>query len=70
MCGRSVDIILLLPLVPRCLVTIDVYNGACFYMLCWIDRVWSSRECTCSACDLSVHISVPCIGFISPHLRV
>ena len=29
--------------------------------LCWIDRVWSSTECACCACDPSVHISVPSI---------
>ena len=43
-------------------------------VLCWIDRVWSYKECACCACDPSV-IS---IGFVyvfvcqklSPHLRV
>ena len=47
-------------------------------MLCWIDSVWTSRECVCCACDPSVHLSVPYIGFVydfvyrtlSPHLRV
>ena len=29
-------------------------------VLCWIDRVWSSKECVCCACDLSV----PSIGFV------
>ena len=46
--------------------------------LCWIDRVWSSKECACCACDPSVYLSVPNIGFVyvcvcrklSPHLRV
>ena len=28
--------------------------------LCWIDRVWSSTECACCACDPSV---VPSLGF-------
>ena len=28
-------------------------------VLCWIDRVWSSKECVCCACDHSVHLSVP-----------
>ena len=45
---------------------------------CWIDRVWSSKDCACCACDPSVHLSVPSIGFVcvfvcrklSPHLRV
>ena len=32
-------------------------------MLCWIDRVWSSKECACCACDPSVHLSVLSIGF-------
>ena len=47
-------------------------------VLCWIDHVWSFKECACCACDPSVHLSVPSIGFIdvfvcrklSPHLRV
>ena len=47
-------------------------------VLYWIDRVWTSKECACSACDLSVYLSVPSIGFVyvfvclklSPHLRV
>ena len=45
----------------------------------WVEvevlRVWSSKEC---ACDTSVHLSGPYIGFVyvficrklSPHLRV
>ena len=28
-------------------------------MLCWIHRVWSSKECECCDCDPSVHLSVP-----------
>ena len=47
-------------------------------VLCWIDRVWSSQECACCACDPSMHLSVPSIGFVyvfvcrklSTHLRV
>ena len=43
-----------------------------------IDRVWSSKECVCFACDPSVHLSFPFIGFVyifvcrklSHHLRV
>ena len=46
-------------------------------VLCWIDRVWSSKECASCACDPSVHLSVPSIGFVYvfvcrklyPHLR-
>ena len=33
-------------------------------VLCWIDHVWSSKECACFACDSSVHLSVPSIGFV------
>ena len=33
-------------------------------VLCWIDRVWSSKECACCACDPSVHLSVRSIGFV------
>ena len=33
-------------------------------MLGWIDRVWTSKECACCACDPSVHLSVPFIGFV------
>ena len=32
-------------------------------VLCWIDRVWSSKECVCCACDPSVHLDVPSIAF-------
>ena len=45
---------------------------------CWIDRVWSSKECACCACDPSVHLSIHSIVFLnvlvcrklSPHLGV
>ena len=33
-------------------------------VLCWIDRVWSSKECVCCACDPSVHLSVLSTGFV------
>ena len=33
-------------------------------VLCWIGRVWSSRECACCTCDPTVHLSVPSIGFV------
>ena len=44
-------------------------------VLCWINRVWSSKGC---AFDPIVHLSVTSIGFVyvfvcrmlSPHLRV
>ena len=46
-------------------------------VLCWIDRVWSSKECAYYVCDPSVQPSVPSMGFVcvfvcrklSPHLR-
>ena len=46
-------------------------------VLCWIDHVWSSKECVCCACDPNERISAPSICFISvfvcrklsPHLR-
>ena len=38
--------------------------SVCVEVLCWIDRVWFSRECACCACDPSVHLSVPSIGFV------
>ena len=31
-------------------------------VLCWIDRVWSSKECVCCACDPSVNLDVPSMG--------
>ena len=40
----------------RCIVWVEVF--------CWIDRVWSSNECASCACDPSVHLSVPSIGFV------
>ena len=33
-------------------------------VVCLIDRVWSSKECACYACDPSVHLSVPSIFFL------
>ena len=33
-------------------------------VLCWTGHVWSSKECVCCACDSSVHLSVPSIGFV------
>ena len=42
--------------VVECLVWVEV--------LCWINRVWSSKERACCACDHSVHLSVQSIGFV------
>ena len=33
-------------------------------MLCWIDRVWPSKECAYCVCDPSEHLNVPSIGFV------
>ena len=62
----------------------NMFGRGCYFMLlkcfvcvdelCWIDRVWSSTECACCTCDLSI----PSICFVyvfvcrklSPHLRV
>ena len=33
-------------------------------MLCWIDHVWSSKECVCCACDPNERLSAPFIGFV------
>ena len=33
-------------------------------VLCWIDRVWSSKQCACCASDPIVHLSVPFIDFV------
>ena len=47
-------------------------------VLCWIDHVWSSKECVCCACDPKERLSAPSICFVcvfvclklSPHLGV
>ena len=31
-------------------------------VLCWIDRVWSSKEYVCYVCDPNVHLDVPTIA--------
>ena len=33
-------------------------------MLCWIDHVWSSKECVCCACDPNERLSAPPICFV------
>ena len=44
-------------------------------MLCWIDHVWSSKECVCCACDPNERLSALSICFVcgcrklSPHLE-
>ena len=50
----------------------------CVVLLCWIDHVWSSKECVCCACDPNERLSAPSICFVcvfvcrklSPHLGV
>ena len=50
----------------------------CVVVLCWIDHVWSSKECVCCACDPNERLSAPSICFVcvfvcrklSPHLGV
>ena len=50
----------------------------CVVVLCWIDHVWSSKECVCCACDPSERLSAPSICVVcvfvcrklSPHLGV
>ena len=32
-------------------------------VLCWIDHVWSSKECACCVSDSSVHLNVTSICF-------
>ena len=47
-------------------------------VLCWIDHVWSSKECVCCACDPNERLSALSIGFacvfvcrkLSSHLGV
>ena len=50
----------------------------CVVVLCWIDHVWSSKECVCCAWDPNERLSAPSICFVcgfvcrklSPHLGV
>ena len=56
----------------------DVFSVGGGVLLDRHDHVWSSKECMCCACDPSVHLSVPSIGFdyvfvcrkLSPYVRV
>ena len=36
----------------------------CVVVLCWIDHVWSSKECVCCACDPNERRSAPSICFV------
>ena len=50
----------------------------CVVVLCWIDHVWSSKECVRCVCDPNERLSAPSICFVcvfvcrklSPHLGV
>ena len=33
-------------------------------VLCWIERVWSSKGCVCCACDPNERLSVSSICFV------
>ena len=52
--------------------------SVCVVVLCWIDHVWSSKECVCCACDPNERLSASSICFVcvfvcrklSPHLGV
>ena len=35
----------------NCLVKQFAMCLVCVVVLCWIDHVWSSKECVCCACD-------------------
>ena len=35
----------------------------CVVVLCWIDHVWSSKECVCCTCDPNARLSAPSICF-------
>ena len=56
---------------------IDVFS-VCVVVLCWIDHVWSSKECVCCVGDPNERLSAPSICFVcvfvcrklSPHLGV
>ena len=50
----------------------------CVVVHCWIDHVWSSKECVSCACDPNERLSAPSICLfcifvcrkLSPHLGV
>ena len=58
----------------------NVFGCNCYFVvvLCWIEHVWSSKECVCCACDPNERLSAPSICFVwvfvcrklSPHLGV
>ena len=36
----------------------------CIEVLCWIDDVWSSKDCVCCVCDTSECLGAPSICFV------
>ena len=62
------------------ILVVEYYGSVSVWVevICWIDRVWSSKECACWACDLNVHLSIPSTDFVyvfvyrrlSPKLRI
>ena len=47
----------------------------CVVVLCWIDHVWSSKECVCCACDSNERLSAPSIClfvflYVGGYLRI
>ena len=62
-----------------CYFVVECYGSVkCVVVLCWVDHVWSSKECVCCACDPNERLSAPAICFVcvfvcrklSPHLGV
>ena len=48
-----------------CYFVVECYGNIVWMeVLCWIYRVLSSNECAYCACDPSVHLSIPPIGFV------
>ena len=48
-----------------CYFVVECYGWClvCVVVLCWIDHVWSSKECVCCACDPNERLSAPSICF-------
>ena len=47
-----------------CLTVLVKQFAMCVVVLCWIDHVWSSKECVCCACDPNERLSAPFICFV------
>ena len=50
-----------LGVVPIFLLNVMDVFSVCVVVLCWIDHVWSSKECVCCACDPNERLSTPSI---------